>query len=594
MCGLNCILNFDGSFVNRKQIKVMNDKIIHRGPDNQSVFIDKHIGFGHCRLSIIDLSNKANQPMSSVNGRYIIIYNGEIYNFKEIKVKLIKQGYYFSSDSDTEVILNSYIKWGENCVKLFNGMFAFLIWDKKTNTLFGARDRFGIKPLYYSYSNKQLIISSEIKSILNFIEPTIDKKSLVEYFLFQNYLFNKTLIKDVKLFEKGTYFFIKNRNIDSTKYYSHKNKIFNNNKNSYSGDILKCIEIAVEKNLISDVPVGSYLSSGLDSALISSFASKRIDVLNTFTCGFELEKDIPRSFDESVDALEISKFLNTNHHCTTFNKNDFHKYIKIISRVIEEPRLGMSLQNYRIAEFASKYNKVVLSGAGGDELFGGYPWRYKSSFESKSVKNFTDNYLQNNLRFNPMYLDKLFRPIINEINTKDVLEDFHSFFGFLSEDSNEKDFINASLLFDLEYFLEGYCIIEDKISMSQSLETRVPFLENNLVDLAMQLEVGKKIVYNNGKIEGKNIIRDIGYSCLPEKFLKKKKQGFAAPFNFWLNIESLPILDILNKNKVIYTFIDYDFVKKKITNDLNNKKDRNFIWSVLSFNGFIENYLDNG
>ena len=191
MCGINCILNFNLDNVNKNVIQQMNEQIIHRGPDKQKLFFDKNFAFGHCRLSIIDLSDKGDQPMFSHDQRYVIAYNGEIYNFKILRKQLEKQGVLFMSNSDTEVILNSYIAWGTKCVSMFNGMFAFLIWDRKDKKLFGARDRFGIKPLYYLINEKRIIISSEINPIIKILEPVIDDEALIEYFLFRNYLNNK-------------------------------------------------------------------------------------------------------------------------------------------------------------------------------------------------------------------------------------------------------------------------------------------------------------------------------------------------------------------------------------------------------------------
>jgi len=524
MCGINCIINFNNHKVLKKDVLSMNQKIYHRGPDNQQVFIQNNVGFGHCRLSIIDLNKRANQPMHSYDERYLIIYNGEVYNFKKLKKKLIDKGIKFNTNCDTEVVLNSYAYWGEECVNFFDGMFAFLIWDKKKKELFGARDKFGIKPLYFYYDETKIILSSEIKAI----EPLLTNKelnydSIVEYFLFQNYLNNKTLLKKINLIEKGTYFFLKNKKIRFFKYFSHKKNFKNKDKNS--NKLFNVLQKSIKDKLISDVKVGSYLSSGLDSSLVSYFASRELKNLNTFTCGFDIKDQKVAKFNELFDAQEISSQLKTQHHSVVFKKESFEDLYHENSYIIEEPRLGVSLPNLLVAKLVKGYNKVVLSGAGADELFGGYPWRYKPAFDSKNLNEFKTNYFKQNFRIDPFTIDKLFKPILNKTSTEDIIKNFHSFFNFLDIDSDKNDFFNGSLLFDLEYFLEGYCILEDKISMSQSIETRLPYLGDEIYSLSSSLSSKYMINFDKStnEFEGKLCLRELARNKLPDKFIKKKK-----------------------------------------------------------------------
>ena len=591
MCGINCILNFNLDNVNKNVIQQMNEQIIHRGPDKQKLFFDKNFAFGHCRLSIIDLSDKGDQPMFSHDQRYVIAYNGEIYNFKIIRKQLEKQGVLFVSNSDTEVILNSYITWGTKCVSMFNGMFAFLIWDRKDKKLFGARDRFGIKPLYYLINEKRIIISSEINPIIKILEPVIDDEALIEYFLFRNYLNNKTIFRNVKLFEKGTFFYVENKKLNVKKYYDHRQNIFNNDKTSDINDIDVLLKQSIDSHLISDVLIGSYLSSGIDSSLVTTYATKKINNLNTFTCGFSINNSLHNKYNESIDSKLISEYLNTNHKEIVFDKNDCNELNKLIYKIVEEPRLGVCLANLKISQLVKNYNKVVLSGAGGDELFGGYPWRYDSAFRSNTRDEFVVNYFKTNFRFNMNELKFMFKPMEKKIDINKVLNNFFSYFNFLDSKPSLDELMSSCFLFDLEFFLEGYCLIEDKISMHSSFETRLPFLENNILNFAMNLD-NKYKVQNKKILKGKLLLRNLAKKKLPLFVSQKKKQGFAVPYNDFIDEKIIIENGINSKQNQLYDFVDFEYVKNKLNRCLTSKDDPNFLWGLFSFNGLLKNYFN--
>ena len=400
MCGLIFTLNFNKKQVTRSRLATSLKTILHRGPNHSDINIYSDVGMAHCRLSILDLSSRANQPFESFNQRYSIIYNGEVYNYKEIKKNLINKGIPFRSNSDTEVILNAFIYWGTKFVKMLNGMFSFVIYDKKERKVFIARDRFGIKPLYYYYDNELIIIASEIKAILAYLNKKLklNFQSIYQYFVFQNILNNQTFFKEIKLIPSGCWSYFKCSKLDKiefNKYWDIENvKI---NKKQKPSLIDSFLERAVERNLVSDVDICSYLSSGVDSSLICHYANKKLNNHNTISCGF---KNIGKHYEyNEIEKVNIiANDLGEKNHIHFIKKDDNLKYLRKIIYHIDTPRLGQSYPNYIISKFASKYSKVILSGAGGDEVFGGYIWRYKCIFESNGVDDFIKKYLNQSQR----------------------------------------------------------------------------------------------------------------------------------------------------------------------------------------------------
>ena len=351
MCGLVFTLNFEKKQVSRDRLAASLKTILHRGPDYSKINIYNDVGLAHCRLSILDLSSKGNQPFESFNKRYIIIYNGEVYNYKEIKKKLINKGIPFRSLSDTEVILNAFIYWGTKCFKMFNGMFSFVIYDKKDRKVFIARDRFGIKPLYYYCDDELVIFASEIKAILSYVDKKLklNFQSIYQYFVFQNILNNQTFFKQIKQVPSGcwSYFNCSMLNkIEFLKYWEIENsKIIKKPKTSLINTLL---HKAVERNLISDVDISSYLSSGIDSSLMCYYANKKLNNLNTISCGFENIGE-HHQYDETNKINIIAKDLGNRNFIHSIKKNDNLKYLRKVIYHIDTPRLGQSYPNYIIS-----------------------------------------------------------------------------------------------------------------------------------------------------------------------------------------------------------------------------------------------------
>ena len=606
MCGITGILNFDQQPVSSSKIKLMTDSIIHRGPDGEGQWTDNHIGLGHRRLAIIDLSPAGHQPMQTRDGRYILTYNGEVYNFKELRIELESLGYQFHSNTDSEVVLNAFAEWKDRCVEKFNGMFAFAIWDKKNQKLFLARDRYGIKPLYYYKTNQTIVFGSEIKAIIQsgLCRFLLDKEALIEYLTFQNFFTDKTLFKNVKMLLPGHYACIETSGRMNVKQYWDFN--FNGDLKISEAEAVEEIERlfkqAVQRQLISDVPINSYLSGGIDSGAITMVASKLLPNMKTFTIGFDLNSasGLELNYDEREKAEHTSYLAQTEHYEMVLKAGDMEKCIENYVWHLEEPRVGQSYPNYYAAKLASKFGKVVLSGCGGDELFGGYPWRYFFCDERRSFDDFIDQYYLKWQRLvSNSKLKQLLLPIWEEVQdvwTKNIFADIFNPVkkAYLHKD----DYLNQSFYLEAKTFLHGLLVVEDKLSMAHSLETRVPFLDNDLVNFAMQVPNKFKVkrpfksVNENdllGKkknLEGKLVLRKSLKKYLDERIINSKKQGFSSPDASWFKGESM---EYINKNLLKKSAIFNQSIVKEIIDEhcSGKKNNRLAIWSLLYVDRFL-------
>ncbi len=654
MCGIVGALSLNRLSVNIHFAKPMADKISHRGPDDAGYLCfhtgarhNKRISFyqnltdekfkniedmlptiesnsaqrelkshdydlymGHRRLSILDITYAGHQPMSDLSKNIWIAYNGEVYNFKELRSELEKLGHKFKSNTDTEVIIYAYIEWGIECIKKFNGMFAFSLYDNFRKKFFLVRDRYGIKPVYYHISDdKTLIYASEIKSILEYkdYKSEVDKEALLEYFTFQNIFTNKTLHKNIQILEAGHYFEIDlvSKNIEKKQYwdfdFSEPEKV--KDEREYIEELDRLFSQAVKRQLVADVPVGSYLSGGMDSGSITTIAAKSLPWLKTFTVGFDLSSasGMELSFDERAKAEYMSYKFKTEHYEMVLKSGDMERCMKEFAYHLEEPRVGQSYPNYYAAKLASKFVKVVLSGAGGDELFAGYPWRYYRATNNDSFSDYINKYYS---FWNRLIPNKLIKEIFlpNSIETKNICtrEIFSNVFKAPSLSPTPEEYINHSLYFEAKTFLHGLLVVDDKLSMAHSLETRVPFLDNDLVDFAQKIpvklklgnlkdvvkmdenEIGRLKKTNDGKI----ILRKAMRSNIPENIHSAVKQGFSSPDNSWFKGESIEFVKskLLNDNAKIYNYLDKDLTQKLINEHLCGDKNRRlFIWSLLNF-----------
>lgn len=621
MCGITGIFNLTGEPVSPVILRKMTDAIAHRGPDGEGFYIDCFLGLGHRRLAIIDLSAAGHQPMISRNQEVVLSYNGEIYNFQELRVELESLGHQFRSRTDSEVILNAWVEWGAACVNHFNGMFAFAIWDKRDQSLYLVRDRYGIKPLYYACWGQTFLFGSEQKAILAHPEAKreLDKKALLEYFTFQNIFTDRTLLENVKLLPAASIARIAlgSNGIPKIHHYwdyRFREPDYPHDPREYREELDRLMRQAVSRQLITDVEIGAYLSGGMDSGTITALASRELPYIKTFTCGFDLSSasGIELAFDERGKAEAMSARFKTEHYEMVLKAGDMERCLPKLAWHIEEPRVGQSYPNYYAAQLASKFVKVVLSGSGGDELFGGYPWRYYRATVCRDFEDYIDQYYFYWQRLIPnTSIAKVFAPIWNDVKdvwTRDIFRDV--FFTHDNQLERPEDYINHSLYFEAKTFLHGLFVIEDKLSMAHGLETRVPFMDNNLVDFAMSCpvnlklnklssvirinenEIGnKQVKYFQKTKDGKQILRDVMAKYVPEDITNAAKQGFSAPDASWFKGESIDFVKrkLISGNAQIYNWLDRETLQSLIGEHLSGEKNRRLlIWSLLNVEIWLE------
>lgn len=624
MCGIAGIFNLNQEIVDRSVLKSMASKIAHRGPDGQGYFLNNNVGLAHKRLAILDTSNKGAQPMSSKNNKWTIVFNGCIYNFSELKQELKSKGHIFISETDTEVICEGLDEYGISFFEKLNGMFSIGAWNNETKELYLSRDRFGIKPLYYWFSGEILCFSSEIKAIIEHpkYKIDVDLDSLNEYFTFQNLFSFKTLFKGVSMLPPANSLKV-DASTTCIKHNSWWDYDFTKTDESMSFDYAKketkrLFEQAVKRQMIADVPVGSYLSGGMDSGSITAIASKHVDRLPTFTCGFDMSETTGReaNFDERKDAELTANHFKTEHFEQVMNAGDIKWSLPKLVYHLEDLRVGMSYPSYYISRLASKFVKVCLQGTGGDELFGGYPWRYYKVFDSISQKDFFDQYYDFWQRLVPdeekksLFTKKVYKKIdVNDPRT--IFERVFTFNDKLKYDKPEEH-INNSLYFEIKTFLPGLFIVGDKLAMAHGLEERFPFMDNDLVDFAMKIPVKHKLgnldkeisqinSSNNKTIsykefdDGKNVLRKAMSDFIPEKIINRKKQGFSAPDESWYRGENADYIKelLLSNNTACDKYINKKYIKKIVNEHIEKGiNHRLLIWSFMNFEWWCRIFLN--
>jgi asparagine synthase (glutamine-hydrolysing) len=662
MCGIAGVVALGSRNLSTDMLKSMCDVIAHRGPDDagyllaqsgrmhprhacyDECFTDREfrhvnpmlpeidtahgknalnshswdIFFGHRRLSILDITAAGHQPMTDLTRSVWTVYNGEIYNFKELRAELIKKGYEFKTQSDTEVLIASYLEWGIDCVKKFNGMFAFALWDKRNNRFHLVRDRYGIKPVYYKrLESGEFVFGSEAKAILAYCNKQrskVDYEALLEYFTFQNIFTDKTFYSGIKILEPGTILTAdlsqKEPSIHYQKYwdfdFSQPEKMAD--EREYLEELERLFVQAVKRQMISDVEIGSYLSGGMDSGSITAIAAKEVPYLKSFTVGFDLTNvsAIEAGFDERKKSELMSYIYKTEHYEMVLKSGDMERCLPEYAWHMETPRVGQSYPNYYAAKLASKFVKVVLSGAGGDELFAGYPWRYYRAVNNKSFDDYIDKYYLFWQRLvDNRDLKRIFKPIWNQVDhvwTRDIFKNV--FRDNPHTPITAEDYVNQSLYFEAKTFLHGLLIVEDRLSMAHSLETRVPFLDNDLVDFAMKVPVNMKLgnltavsridendfgskadKYFKKTKDGKLILRKALKKYMPNEISNAVKQGFSSPDQTWFRNESNNFVEreLGDRENPIYNLLDYDSVNSLLKEHMSARKNRRlFVWGLLN------------
>lgn len=603
MCGF---VGFcDDSKNKKKIIRDMADIIKHRGPDSDGYYVDNNIALGFRRLSIIDL-DKGSQPIFNEDKDKVIVFNGEIYNYKEIREELKSKGHKFSTNTDTEVILHGYEEYKEDILNKLRGMFAFVIYDIKEKSLFGARDFYGIKPFYYYYDNENFLFGSEIKSFLgnpNF-KKELNKDMLSQYLTFQCSIGEDTFFKNTYKLLPGHYFIYKDKELEVKKYYEVKLEP-NDDKslNEWVSGIREVIDNSVLAHKVSDVEVGSFLSSGVDSSLIAKLSS----VDKTFTVGYDNKK-----YSEIDYAKEFSDKINVSNVSKKISKEEYFKEFSNVQYYMDEPLADASaVMLYFLSKTASKHVKVCLSGEGADEIFGGYniyhepysvswynkipyfirkcigilvyPFRNYTGFNFlyRRSKKIEDRYIGNAFIFEPNDAKKIVNFNYGNKTYKDFTKSYY-------DKVSDLDVVTKMQYIDFNFWLIYDILLKaDKMSMANSLEVRVPYLDREVIEYASKLPSKYKIVGN----ETKYAFRKVAKEELADKVADKKKLGFPVPIREWLKED-----DVYQEVKNIFLESEYFFKPKKIIKLLDDhrtgKRDNSRkIWTIYTFLVWYQEYF---
>ncbi|MEK5472641.1 asparagine synthase (glutamine-hydrolyzing) [Bacillus sp. FSL R9-9863] len=614
MCGyVGCLYNTAKRYSETEKIKFenMTNLLYHRGPDDQGYFRDEHVQFGFRRLSIIDL-DAGHQPLAYDNERYILMFNGEIYNYIELREMLIKQGACFSTQSDTEVIVALYAQVKEECVNYLRGMYTFVIWDRQEKKLFGARDHFGIKPLYIAQQNDITFFASEKKSILHVMQDKgVNSTALQHYFTYQYGPEPETLTNDINKIEPGHYFIKEiGKEIEVYRYWKPYFNASDIKKEGHIRAIRDVLYDSVKVHMRSDVPVGAFLSGGIDSSIIASIAKEINPNLLTFSVGFE-----HRGFSEIDVAKETAEKLGVKNYSVLVTPEEFmNEFPKIMWHMDDPLADPAAVPLYFVAKEARKHVTVVLSGEGSDELFGGYNiyrepnslkmFSYiptsgrtvlkalsgvlKEGFKGKSFLErgctpIEERYYGNAKIFREEEKIKLIKSYNESVNYKDVTKPLYN-------EINDYDDVSKMQYIDMYTWLRGDILLKaDKMSTAHSLELRVPFLDKEVFDVASKIPTELKIANRTTKA----ILREAVRGIVPDHVLDRKKLGFPVPIRHWLKDEMYDwALNIIKESKTEH-LIDKKYVLNLLEAHRTDKGDHSRkIWTVLTFMVWHQIYIE--
>jgi asparagine synthase (glutamine-hydrolysing) len=578
MCGISGIINKNKNKVNKRELKNINDLISHRGPDDEGFFFEKNFAFGHRRLSILDLSSDGHQPMHYLD-KYTITYNGEVYNYLEIKEELLDFGYRFKSNTDTEVILASYDKWGQECVNKFNGMWAFAIHDKEKDIIFCSRDRFGIKPFYYTEIDNKFIFGSEIKQLLTYYDNRyVNKKILMDYLVigFEEHT-RETFFENIYKLEQShnLIYDLNNNTYEIKRYYDISvNNVNKLNKEESISLYRQKLKDSIKLRLRSDVKVGTCLSGGLDSSSIASIASNIYNKISDSKFTAIHAKSTQKNNDESKYAFDVANYCNIDLKIVEPTSEDFFKNIDEVIYAQEEPFGGPSIfMQYFVMQKAKEENcKVMLDGQGGDETLLGYERYYPAYLMSLNIFDMVKNFF-NVSKNSKLSIMQLIGYIIYFTNSKIRLKRLKNknsfikkeYFDIMSSHEVEENSKNYLNIFQLQYGeiyktqMPHLLRYEDKNSMRNSIETRLPFIDYNVLEAGLSINNNLKI--NSGWT--KYILRKVVNSILPPSIVwRKNKLGFEAPTKTWIDsIKNTMEDSILNSNIINKLTDNIDFHK---------------------------------
>jgi len=633
MCGIAGVFAFNNE--GKKKIKHISASIQtlnQRGPDNHDIFQTDSLALAHARLAIIDTSVSANQPFKDPTGEFTIVFNGEIFNYKSLKEELLKKGIKFTTESDTEVLLQLYINEGHVCLNKLNGFFSFVIHNNKNNELFMARDRYGIKPLLYAMDTDYFCFASELKALLKFeIPKEINKSAMLQFFHLNYIAGNHSIFKGINKLPPAHFAILKDNELKIECYYKlpqiNREVAANLNFNESCNKLYHLLDDAVKLRMIADVPLGAFLSGGIDSSVITALAAKHTKHLNTFSIGF---KDEPM-FDETVYAQLVAKKCKTNHTVFSLTNNDLYENLHDMLAYIDEPFADSSALNvYILSQKTRKNVTVALSGDGADEMFAGYNKHaaafalLNNQYKINSLKHLSplfkvlpqsrNSKYGNLIRqfdkltsgamlsdaerywrwagfYDEAHLLKLFKPgIIENAHLKTYKSNKESLLeAFLSP---EKQSMNQVLLTDMKMVLAGDMLTKvDSMSMANSLEVRVPFLDYRVVDFAFSLPDNFKITPKNRKL----ILKETFKKELPIEIFNRSKKGFEVPLLKWFttDLKSFIVDDLLSQKMIVEQEIfDYDYIqsllKKLFSASPGDAVAK--VWALIVFQNWYKKY----
>ena len=615
MCGIAGIFNYTQpiSAGDEERLQKAVETIAHRGPDFRQVKTFEKACLGHARLSILDTSSASNQPMVTEDGRYTIVFNGEIYNFKSIRSELVKLGQTFTTTGDTEVLLKAWAQWGSDCLERLNGFFAFAVYDTQSETMWLARDRMGIKPLYYGPQDTRLLFGSEMSVFKALgIKTELDYDALRLYFQLTYIPAPWTALKEVQKLMPGEFLTVKDGNVEKQKYFDLcSNTSSTDTFENAVEKVRQMLDESVRMRLVSDVPLGTFLSGGIDSSIVSHIAAKHLSGVNTFSVGF----DDHAYLDESAYAAQVAKHIGSTHHEIRVGKKEMEEAAFAVLNHFDEPFADSSaIAVYMLSAYTSQHVKVILSGDGADELFGGYR-KHMALFRAgqKSATNLLLKSAAPLLSFLPggsrtqkqgdfirklsKYSDGLRLPFAerytqwlrwsDEKTAMDLLLDKKNSSQGLNElvgnNLDENDF-NSVLLSDQLWLLPNDMLTKvDKMSMAHGLEVRTPFLEHHLVQYVNSLPPSYKLNASSGKL----LLRSAFQSELPNEVFNRPKKGFEVPMESWLRTVLKEQVDKYSNRQLIEEQAVFNSsVLEEVLNDFYQLKNNSYaplLWSFLVF-----------
>jgi len=612
MCGIAGILHWGSVPDAPRRAPVMAAAIRHRGPDDQGYWSDSNVALGFVRLSILDLSG-GHQPMSNEDGTVWVVFNGEIYNHAELRRELVTLGHTFHTDhSDTEVLVHGWEAWGEKLPERLNGMFAFAIWDQRQECMFFARDRYGIKPLYLADTADGVVLfGSEVRAIhgSGLITRIASAGGILEYFTQQNLWGTNTLFAGVSVFPAAHWERIERRGRTRRRYWDYT---FARHSRLTAGEAAEghreILKRVVKRQIAADVPVASYLSGGIDSSAICAAAHQLDPNMRAYSCVFDLEGvGEDKIVDEREFSRSVAQFLDIEHVEMQLSQDALISSLVPTIAALEDLRMGMSYENFRIAERVARDGKVVLSGTGGDELHGGYVYRYQATAPSRPQRLLSRAGLRyllqrlqpgnakrlNAARILPLYLFLVLESKRAEAFTPEFLAAAGDIPTVASRvqallDDCTSDFVWDALMYvDCRTYLHGLLVLEDKLSMASSLETRVPLLDNELVDFVCTLPWTRLFDGETGKI----VFRESVKPLVPDNIYRKPKMGFGPPDASWYRGRLRPFVEsrLTPRRVAARGVFQPAFVAATLDNHFSGAANNvALIWSLLSFDAWCE------